>query len=148
MWDKKYNRYRRYTKKYIFYTSRPEYVSTVIDQVPLLIILNTSGSFPAMAPLEVFGPPSASPPSSITMRIRTRHSFIQRGRNGGSDSAHSDSAAVRPGHRVQPTQIQPATEIRTGSHHIVCVTEEKQWQHIFRQDTYKICKLDIIYSLQ
>lgn len=40
-------------KKYIFYTSRPEYVSTVIDQVPLLIILNTSGSFPSMAPLKI-----------------------------------------------------------------------------------------------
>lgn len=125
-------------QKSIFYTSRPEYVSTVIDQVPLLIILNTSGSFPAMAPLQVFGPASASPPSK-TMRIgggpeRGIHSFSEGGTRG-SDSAHSDSAAVRPGHRVQPTQIQPATEICTGGHHIVCVTEEKQWQHIFRQNT-------------
>lgn len=133
---KKDNRYRRYTKKYIFYTSRPEYVSTVIDQVPLLIILNTSGSFPAMDPLEVFGPPSASPPSSsITHEnqggTRTRHSFIQRGKNGGSDSAHSDSAAVRPGQR----KFSPRQRYAQGGHHIVCVTEEKQWQHIFRQDT-------------
>ena len=38
-------------KRYIFYTSRSQHVSTVIDEVTLAIILNTPGSFPAvMAP--------------------------------------------------------------------------------------------------
>lgn len=38
-------------KKFIFYTSRPQHVSIVIDEVTLAIILNTPGSLPAaMAP--------------------------------------------------------------------------------------------------
>lgn len=136
----KYNRYRRYTKKYIFYTSRPEYVSTVIDQVPLLIILNTSGSFPAMAPLEVFGPPSASPPSSsITHENqggpeRGIHSFSE-GRTGGAIQPIQTVQQSGPATGCSQRKFSPRQRYAQGAHHIVCVTEEKQWQHIFRQDT-------------
>lgn len=77
-------RYRRDTEKCVFYTSCSQHVSTVIDQVPLLIILNTPGSFPAMAPLRFRNTAITIITTIIIIIInprepwgtRTRHSFI------------------------------------------------------------------------
>lgn len=102
-----------------------------------------------MAPLEVFGPPSASPPSSSKTHENQNAAFIHSAREErGSDSAHSDSAAVRTGHRVQPTQIQPATEIRTGGPpHSVCYRRKTMATHFQTGYFKKIFKVDIIDSL-
>lgn len=129
------------------YTSCSEHVSIVIDQVTLLIILNTPGSLPSLAPLEggqvgswvpasPASPPSSppSPPHNRQNQARTRHSFIQRG--GGPDRTTAEGTTFGPfrnphqGHGGGNCKFIPAKG--TGPQHSVCY-RRKTWQHIFRK---------------
>lgn len=127
-------------KRYIFYTSCSQHVSTVIDEVTLGIILNTPGSFPAPATMACplhrnrRNPPSHQQPirQHQATTTRHRHSFNPaKGEvKGWTDSARS---VTPPGEWTeQQMQIQPPSEKLDGSHHMVCVTEEKHGNKIYR----------------
>lgn len=86
-------------KRYIFYTSRSQHVSTVKDEVTLVIILNTPGSFPAPATMarplhrNRSNPPSDNNPSDSNRPPQCDiviHSTRPKGETKGwTDSARS-----------------------------------------------------------
>lgn len=105
----------------------------MIDQVTLLIILNTLGSFPAMTSLEegkVHGDHHHHHQTPVSIRnVRVIHSFSEGGWwRGGSDSDRSEPRA-----RPRQQQIQIHRQATTQGHHSVCY-RRKTWQHIFRQE--------------
>lgn len=135
-------------KKYIFYTSRSQHVSTVIDEVTLVIILNTPGSFPAPA---VMAPPlhrnRRNPPSHqqpISQPAPGHHkatsSFIQPGQGGEVwgwiDSARS---VTPPGEwtegRSSKFKFSPVREIGRQPPHSVCY-RRKTWQQDFQMRNF------------
>lgn len=145
-------------KRYIFYTSRSQHVSIVIDEVTLAIILNTPGSFPAPAAMapplhrnrhHINNPSASTRPSQCDIVI---HSTRPRGEvKGWIDSARS---VTPPGEwtegRSSKCKFSPIRVIGRQPPHGVCY-RRKTWQQDFQMrnvlsSTEKKTQLIILFT--
>lgn len=111
----------------IFYTSCTQYVSTLTDQVTLLIILYTPGSFPSVTLLETSSGRHQDHPANQYTRVNSGQNtkFIQRG--------DIQAFRYRPGHKRLAGAI--SNSVPRNSQGTVYVTDAP----IYRKCSVGIC---------
>lgn len=134
------------------YTSCFQYESIVIDQVTLLVILKTPGLFPSLAPLWGRRRSGGATGTSaiaigntiIIMTINTppgrnqKEPFIHTVAGGFGDDGRTVFVGAQ--FRRPPTAADNSNASRETHrwHHMVCVTEERHGNNIFRYEALTI----------